>query len=560
MLTELRVTNLGVIQDVTMVVGTGMTALTGETGAGKTLLVDAISLLLGASTDADLVRPGAAEALVEGRFTDPAGEERILTRVVPATGHSRAYIDGRMASAANLGDVAGQLVDLHGQNGRQALLGPAAQRALLDQFASIPTDEVTAARRALKELEASRAAFGGDERARAREMDLLRYQIDELDKAGLESAEEDERLSDEEDTLAAASSLREAAAHVHAELTAEDGVTERVGSLLHLVAAGKALSTVHDRLAAVALELSDLAQETRLAVDSLEDDPERLEWIGARRQLLRDLRRKYGESLEDVIAFRDLSRQRLEELESHDQRAACLDREIEVAQADLAEKERELLSRRQAAAPALSAAVETRLRELAMPRARFVIEVGDQPPGDSVTWMLGANPGEPVLPLSKVASGGELARTMLAARLAVAAGLTAASETISCDSPVGPGSTVPSAGTLVFDEVDAGIGGEAAVAVGRALAALSSDYQVLVVTHLPQVGSFADSHLVVEKREEGDRTVASVKSVDGADRVVELSRMLSGSPNSETARRHAEELLLNRPEENPSTRRRTRLR
>lgn len=554
MLTELRVSNLGVIDDVTVVLGNGMTALTGETGAGKTLLVDAISLLLGGPADADLVRPGAAEALVEGRFTNVAGEERILTRVVPAAGRSRAYVDGSMASAANLAGLAEQLVDIHGQHGHQALLAPAAQRALLDQFDSISSEDVAAARRTLRELEASRVTVGGDERARAREMDLLRYQIAELDEANLESADEDERLSDEEETLAAVSSLRGAAQRLHAELTAEDGVGERVASLLHLAGSGRALSTIHDRLAAVAVELSDVANETRLAADSFEDDPARLEWIGARRQLLRDLRRKYGETLEEVIAFRDEARERLVEIESRDKRAACLDREIESASTDLAAKEKELLLRRQAAAPSLSEAVEARLRQLAMPRARFVVEVGDQAPGDSVVWMLGANPGEPVLPLSKVASGGELARTMLAARLVVGGGPVPEGD------PGGSGSAVPSAATLIFDEVDAGVGGEAAVAVGRALAALSTEYQVLVVTHLPQVASFADLHLVVDKRAEGDRTVASVKAVEGQERVVELSRMLSGSPNSETARRHAEELLSNRPGEKPSPRKPSRLR
>ena len=554
MLTELRVANLGVIQDVTVVLGGGMTALTGETGAGKTLLVDAISLLLGGAADANLVRPGATEALVEGRFTWPERDERILTRVVPGAGRSRAYIDGRMASAAQLSEQAEELVDLHGQHGHRALVTPGAQRALLDQFGSISTEEVATARGHLRNLETARAALGGDAIARAREIDLLRYQIGELDEASIESADEDDRLRDEEETLAAVTSLREWAVRVHAELTEEDGLGERVASLLHVSVSSKALQPILDRLAAVELELSDLAQDARGAADSLEDDPERLAWIGTRRQLLRDLRRKYGETLNEVLAFRDQAGARLAELESRDERAGRLDAEIEAARTNLAAKETELMRRRQAAAPSLSKAVEKRLRELAMPRARFVVAVGDEPPGDSVVWMLGANPGEPVLPLSKVASGGELARTMLAARLATGPTGPPAAEFDGSE----PG--VPPAGTLIFDEVDAGVGGEAAVAVGRALAALASDYQVLVVTHLPQVASFADSHLVVEKRPEGDRTVASVSAVEGQRRIVELSRMLSGSPNSETARRHAEELLQNRPAESPSPRKRSRLR
>jgi DNA repair protein RecN (Recombination protein N) len=533
MLTELHVANLGVIQDVTVVLGGGMTALTGETGAGKTLLVDAISLLLGGPADGSLVRPGASEALVEGRFMSALGEETILRRAVPSSGRSRAYIDGRMASAAQLAEAGEGLVDMHGQHGHQALMTPGAQRALLDRFGGISTDEVVAARRAVRELEETRAGLGGDAKARAREIDLLRFQIEELEAAGLESGDEDERLREEEETLGDAASLRNAAEEIHVALTADDGVTDRIGSLVSLVQSGRALSSIHDRLAAAMVELSDVAQEARMAADSLEDDPERLAWIGSRRQVLADLRRKYGETLGEVIAFRDQACHRLAELESHDQRAAELDHLIGTARAKLDEKERALLETRSAVAPSLSESVETRLRQLAMPRARFVVEVGQEPPGDSVVWLLGANPGEPVLPLTKVASGGELARTMLAARLAVG---TAA----------GSADGGSAATTLVFDEVDAGVGGEAAVAVGRALAALASDYQVLVVTHLPQVAAFADHHLVVQKRTEAERTVASVEAVGGQDRVVELSRMLSGSPSSETARRHAEELLRDR--------------
>lgn len=552
MLTELRVSNLGVIPDVNVVLGGGMTALTGETGAGKTLLVDAISLLLGGPADASLVRPGAPEALVEGRFAGPNGEDIVLSRVVPAAGRSRAYINGRMSSASQLAEAGEQLVDMHGQHGHQALLTPAAQRAMLDRFGGINTEDVNTARRALKDLEAGRDALGGDARARAREIDLLRFQIEELEAAGLGSPDEDERLKDEEETLSAATALRESAEQVHAALTADEGICDRVSSLIPLVHSGKALAPLHDRLAATAVELADIAQDARLAADSLEDDPERLAWIGTRRQVLSDLRRKYGDSLEEVIAFRDRSCERLAELEDHDHRASRLDEEIRTAAADVAEKERHLWERRKAVAPLFSKEVEKRLRELAMPRARFVVEIGEKPPGDSVTWMLGANPGEPVLPLTKVASGGELARTMLAARLTVgtapfspAGGIAAGQSNGSAGRRAASGRDGAGAATLVFDEVDAGVGGEAAVAVGRALAALAGEHQVLVVTHLPQVAAFADEHWVVQKRTEGDRTVASVGTVTGEDRVVEVSRMLSGSPASETARRHAEELLNN---------------
>ena len=554
MLTELHVTNLGVIQDVTVELRSGMTALTGETGAGKTLLVDAISLLLGGPTDPSVVRPGASEALVEGRFTGPTGDETILTRVVPASGRSRAYIDGRMASAAQLAEVGESLVDMHGQHSHQALMTTGAQRALLDRYGGISTQQVASARRTVRELADAQQALGGDPKARAREIDLLRFQVDELDSAGLESADEDRHLRDEEETLGAATSLRQAAEQIHVSLTAEDGICDRVGLLASIVPSGKALASIRERLSTSLVDLSDVAQEARLAAESLEDDPDRLAWIGARRNLLADLRRKYGDSLEEVIAFRDDARDRIAELESHDQRASELDAQIRLAEANLAEQQQLLLENRRRIAPSLSEAVETRLRELAMPNARFLVDVGEEPPGDSVTWMLGANPGEPVLALTKVASGGELARTMLAARLVVGtAGPASAPEGVdrsrrgdrSKDETTHTNGGPVGAATIVFDEVDAGIGGEAAVAVGRALASLSSDCQVLVVTHLPQVAAFADQHLVVQKRTEKDRTVASVGEVEGQNRVVELSRMLSGSPGSQTARRHAEELLRN---------------
>jgi len=283
---------------------------------------------------------------------------------------------------------------------------------------------------------------------------------------------------------------------------------------------------------AIADETADLARELRSAEESFEDDPQRLAEVGSRRQVLTELRRKYGETLADVIAFREEARSRLETLESYESRAAELEHEHERAAAELAAAESRLREARLTAAPRFGASVEEILRELAMPNATFQVEVGEEPPGDSVTWNLGANPGEAVLPLSKIASGGELARTMLAARLVLGGARGGDTEQ----------STGPS--TLVFDEVDAGIGGEAATAVGRALASLGRDYQVLVVTHLPQVASFADRHLVVQKRIDGGRTVAQVEAVDGASRVVEVSRMLSGSPDSESAQRHAEELLM----------------
>ena len=522
MLIELSIRNLGVIESLDLVLGPGMTALTGETGAGKTMVVEAIELLLGGRADAVLVRPGAEEARIDGRFVDPAtDDEVVLSRVVPANGRTRAYVNGTMAPVSALAEAGTGLVDLHGQHSHQSLLHTAAQRAALDAFAGIDLTPLANARDRVRAIDDALASLGGDERARAREIDLLRFQVAELDAAALADADEDARLSEEEDRLADATAHREAAAAAYDALTADAGAADAIGTALSAISHRAPLADLHQRLLAVSADLNEAAHDLRAAAESLEDDPERLEAVRARRNLLHDLTRKYGDTLADVFSYFAEASDRLAELESHDQRAAALDAERAAAAKAVADEEAKVRAARAQAAPRLAQAIEERLRELAMPRARFEVHVDDEGAGDKVTFRIAANPGEPPLPLAKTASGGELARTMLAARLV----LTGAPP------------------TLVFDEVDAGIGGEAAVAVGRALGALGAQSQVLVVTHLPQVAAFADQQVVVWKEERDDRTVASAKPLDDDGRVIELSRMLSGQPDSATARGHAEELL-----------------
>jgi DNA repair protein RecN (Recombination protein N) len=546
-LTELRVSQLGVIEDVRVLLDRGMTALTGETGAGKTLLVDAIQLLLGGPSESMMVRAGATEAAVEGRFVSWAGdrsepavdgidEEVVLARIVPASGRSRAYLDGRMVAAAQLADAGLTLIDLHGQHAQQTLLAPSAQRAALDRAGGISTDEVSRARRRIHQIEAAQEALGGDARTRARELDLLQYQLTELEAAGLEDPDEDDFLQEEEERLADASGLRDAATTSWQALTGDDGIVDGIGSVVAAIGGRKTLAELEVRLRALAAELADVAADARTVAEAAEDDPARLAAVGSRRKLLTEIRRKYGETLATAMDYRDDARRRLAELMSHESRAAQLEAERRQAEADLRAATEALWSARRAAAPEFGRAVEAKLRELAMPKARFEVEIGPDAGSEAVTWKLGANPGQPLLPLTKVASGGELARTMLATRLVIGGAAGALGDNRDSADLRGPPS-------LIFDEVDAGIGGEAAVAVGRALAALARHHQVLVVTHLPQVAAFADHQLVVQKDTVGDRTVATVNEVRGPDRVIELSRMLSGSPDSETARRHAEELL-----------------
>lgn len=526
MLTELRVRDLGIIEELDLVLGPGLSVLSGETGAGKTLVVGALELLVGGRADPVVVRPGATEAWVEGRVVFGEGEgeaerEIVLARAVPVTGRSRAYIDGRAATAATLAGVGRQVVDLHGQHTHQSLLSPAVQRAALDRFAGVDLGPLREARDEIGRIDRRLAALGGDEQARAREIDLLRYQVDELTRAGIAGEDEDDALAAEEDVLADAAAHREAAMAALEALSGDGGALDALGVAIAALGGRAPFVEVEARLRGAAAEVADLAGEARVVAERIAEDPERLEVLRARRQLLAELRRKYGPSLADVIEFGARAQARLAELTGHELRAAELERALATARRVESEAAAEVAAARRAAAPRLAAAVQEHLEYLAMPGARVEVRVEGDGPADDVDMLLGANPGAPALPLGKAASGGELARAMLALRLVLSAGPP----------------------TLVFDEVDAGIGGEAAVAVGRSLAALAADRQVLVVTHLPQVAAFADAHLRVAKHVEAGRTVSTVEVLDDEARVVELSRMLSGRPASATARRHASELL-----------------
>jgi DNA repair protein RecN (Recombination protein N) len=539
MLVELHVRDLGVIEEARLLVSPGMTALTGETGAGKTVLVDALGLLVGARADAGVVRTGAEEAVIEGRFLrdgdDGEPVEVVLCRVVPRTGRSRAYVDGRLAPVSTLAELGAGLVDLHGQHAHQSLLAAAAQRRALDRFAGTDLSDLTAARAATARVLDELALLGGDERSRAREIDLLRFQTTELAAAGIDDPHEDRALEAQEDLLADASAHREAAARALDTVASDGGVLDRLGVAIAELQGRAPLAAAHDRLRSAAIELDDVLGDLRSLAEGIEDDPERLAAVRARRQLLHDLQRKYGDDLTEVMAFADDAEARLAALLDHERRAAELDAALEAARGHEREAAAAVRAVRAAAAGAFGDAVQARLAELAMAKARVEVAVGEEPPGDDVRLLLAANPGADLAPLAKVASGGELARTMLALRLVL---LDAAQDGAGTDGP----------GTLVFDEVDAGIGGAVGSAVGRALADLSRDRQVLVVTHLAQVASFADTHLVVAKHDDGVRTTATVDAVSDDDRVGEVARMLAGTPDSDATRAAAAELLASRAE------------
>jgi DNA repair protein RecN (Recombination protein N) len=533
MLAELHVVDLGIVADLDLLFETGLTAITGETGAGKTLIVEALELLVGGRADTALVRDGADEARVEGRFVDSdTGSEVVVARVVPRDGRSRAYIDGRLATAGELAELGARLVDLHGQHAHQSLLDPAVQRAALDRFAGAPAAtalaDYRAARAGVRSVDEELAALGGDVKARAREIDLLRFQVEEIAQAALDDPAEDVALGAEELLLADAADHREALARAHAAL--EGDALDALGDAVAALDGRAPFTEIDERVRAVQAEVADVQRELRLASERVVDDPARLDAVRRRRQLLRDLTRKYGDSLAEVAAYGADATKRLAQLEGYDARAAALEADrrdqVECAQAAAVA----LGAARRAAAPQLAHAMEAHLADLAMPTASIEISVEDGEAGedgaDRVTYLLAANPGEGPKPLARAASGGELSRAMLAARVVLT------------EAPP----------TLVFDEVDAGIGGEAGLAVGRLLATLGDRHQVLCVTHLAQVAAFADVQVVVEKSvvrsgKANERTVASASVIDGDARIAELSRMLAGVGDSSHARKHAAELL-----------------
>lgn len=525
MLVELRIENLGIIEEASVVLGDGLTVLTGETGAGKTMIVEAINLLVGQRADPSMVRPGADEFRVEGRFVAADGSESVLCRVVPREGRSRAYVDGRLATVSSLSEIGAELVDLHGQHEHQSLLGAAAQRAALDSFAGVDLGPLRTARGNLTEIDAALATMGGDERARARELDLVRFQSEEIERAGLSDPDEDAALERQIDLLQDATSNREALAAAVAALVDDNGVSDQLGTAAAILGRGDAMRVHVERIRELQSLAADVAEEMRGVLETVDEDPVRLAGLLERRQVLFDLRRKYGDTLQAVIEFGHESMKRLSELEGWESRAAELDGRRSDALRRVEREARKVRLQREAAAPKLAEAVQRHLVRLAMPHARVQIDVGsqrsDDAAGDDVVFLLAANPGSDPTSLAKVASGGELARAMLALRLVL----------------------TQAPGTLVFDEVDAGIGGDAAVAVADALAELAERHQVVVVTHLPQVAARAHRHITVVKEVRKGITYAAARTLAADERADELARMLSGSLAIDSAVEHARNLL-----------------
>ncbi|MEV6152210.1 DNA repair protein RecN [Nonomuraea sp. NPDC052129] len=556
---EVRIQGLGVIDEAVLELSPGFNVVTGETGAGKTMVVTGLGLLFGGRADPSRIRPGTDKATIEGTLVIEAGGrvsqqvediggeiedgELIISRTVSAEGRSRAWLGGRTVPVGTLTYLADDLVAVHGQMDQQRLLQPAKQRAALDRYAG---DDLVKPLRAYSQAYKRHKQVGAllDElttraRERAQEADRLRFGLEEIEKVE-PKAGEDVELRGEEERLSHADALRGAATSAHTALLG-DPMEAASGSRDVISLLGEARSAVEavrdydtqlagvaDRLAEAGYLISDVATDLAAYAESIEADPARLAAVQDRRALLSGLVRKYAEDSAGVLQWAQEASARLVELEGDDERIDELTREHDELTARLTELAAELTRVREGAAERFGQAVTDELTALAMPHARVIVQltqVADFGPEgvDEVELRMAAHPAAPPLPLNKGASGGELSRVMLAIEVVFAGA-----------------DPVP---TFVFDEVDAGVGGKAAVEIGRRLARLARTAQVIVVTHLPQVAAFADQHLVVEKASDGSVVRSGVLTLNHEGRVRELSRMLAGLEDSELGRAHAEELL-----------------
>jgi DNA repair protein RecN (Recombination protein N) len=555
MLRELTIRNVAVIDELTVSFVPGLNVLTGETGAGKSILIDALQLVLGARGSEELLRSGADEAAVEAAFdvgpgsraverleaegiaAEP-GEFLVVRRHLFRDGRSKAYANGRLTSAATLRALAECLVDIHGQQPAQPLLDPRRHRELLDAYAGA-VEEVRAYRDRYARWQAlrrEREALLQADRERAQRRDLLEFQRREIQAAQLRAGEE-EALAAEHAILSNHERLFAAVEQAYAALEESDqAVLERLAvaatRLRGAAAIDHRLREALETLETGAVHLREAARGLRDYRARIEFDPRRLDAIEVRLHEIGKLKRKYGESVAEILEHLGRVRKDLDALERSETRLAELDQALAESQREMAHRAERLSQMRRRGARKLQDAILAEIRELGMARATFEVRVtaaasGDAPLGphgvDEVEFLISPNPGEVPKPLHKIASGGELSRVMLAIRVILAA----ADQTA----------------TLVFDEVDAGIGGSMAETVGRKLSAASRQHQVFCVTHLPQIASFADHHVVVSKRASRDRTETTAQAVGGAERVQEIARMLGGPSRSATPLQHANELL-----------------
>ena len=557
MLRFLRITHLAVIDAAEVEFGPGLNVLTGETGAGKSILVEAVGLLLGGRASADMVRTGEDAATIEAIF-ETGGEELLVRREITAQGRSRAFVNGALATAAALRDLSSRLVELHGQHEHQTLLDPDSHLDIVDTFGALTelADPVSAA---FELCQASGAELSRLRKAMAERQtrqDFLAFQLGELERAELKSADstEDEELSSTRQVLASAERVQRLCEESYAALYESDGaVLASLGGVWRRVADLAALDRRFDAFLAerdgIKSQLEELASFLRDYRSSIEASPERLQAIEDRLALLERLKKKYGPTLRDCVARRDALRQELKDLERGGERLDDLEREHADARERYLRSARKLSEARRNAAIALARAIERLAAELAMEHTRFEVRFAAESLEadwsarglDRAEFYVSPNPGEDLRPLARIVSGGELSRLMLAIKT-----LTATKRLAWNDADGRPPSGA--APGLIFDEVDAGIGGRVAEVVGRTLYGLGSAFQVLCITHLPQIAAYADAHYAIEKKVERGRTRTTVSRLEGDARVAEIGRMLGGDMVTDGLRASAEEMLRLRVE------------
>ncbi len=566
MLLELRVENFAVIDQVAVEFTPGLNLLTGETGAGKSILIDALALLLGDKASTDVIRHGADKATIacvfelegmtakhvaqtlEANGLDAETSQIILRREISGAGKGRVWVNNQPASVTVLRQLAAHLASIHAQNETILAFDGPSRLSILDRFAGVNTEATSAAFTRVRELRVRIADLERDEQDRLRLVDLWSFQSKEIESARLQPGE-DERLEAEKRVLANSEklyaaamssydSLYEGAANANALLKSAERHLEELSRY------DEKFREQHDTLASARATVEDIAATVRDYAESVDASPERLAEIEDRLATIDRLKRKYGNTVEEIVTFGGQVKQKLNEIENRDQVLTDLRKELSSASSDYLKAARSSSQQRFDAARKLEKQVETEINSLAM-KAKFKIEVSGSdeegnwgPSGfDSVAYLISTNTGQPLLPIERIASGGELSRVMLALKATVETSVAQGS------SPARNGKRSAPALTMVFDEIDTGIGGSAADAVGRKLKSLSRAHQVLCITHLPQIASFADHHLVIEKRESGGRTRTTIRALAAKERTEELARMLSGAQITQASLKNAEQLL-----------------
>jgi DNA repair protein RecN (Recombination protein N) len=565
MLLELRVENYAVIDRTVANFGRGLNLLTGETGAGKSILIDALALLLGGKASSDVVRHGAEKAVVgcvfemtpgalailEANGIEVESDDILLRREIVANGKGRVFVNNQPTTVGVLRQLAPELALVHAQGETMGSFDETQQRILLDRFAGLGTDSaivtaVVAAYGAWKTTTERLALLESAEQDRLRMADLWRFQSKEIDDAGLEAPDEDTQLESEKRVLGNAEKLYNAAMSAHemlyeAENSAETTLTAALKHVEELARYDTRFAEPAQQLAAAKATVEDVSSEVRDFAEKINAAPGRLEEIEDRLAALDRLKRKYGQTLAEVISFGQEAARQLAEVENRDALLVELKAQ-EIRDADIyRDAAGNLTAARQAAAARLEKLAEAQINDLAM-RVRFNIQViAEEESGqwtvhgwDTIACLIATNAGEPLKPLDEIASGGEMSRVMLALKVTVEEGSS------------GAGSRkkkAPLPRTLVFDEIDIGIGGRAAEAVGRKLKTLSKGQQVLCITHLPQIAAFGDQHFLIEKTEKQGRIQTHVRLMESGERTQEIARMLSGATLTETSLKHAEHLL-----------------